>query len=184
MATLGPRNLYPPRFRDLFASAAICYCSKVSDSTFCSVNRDLRRWAPWGEILVRQRAETKPEHMTGKRNRLQEDMHFRVLPLLQDNPEMSQRELAEAVGASVCGKHYVPNTPIEKELVKLENFTAAEDKQQHAYILTPHGIAREPVLTRAFLARKLEVYETLREEIEALNTELGTGGPLNAARKS
>jgi len=38
--------------------------------------------------------------MTSKRSKLQEDTHFRVLRLLQDNSEMSQRELAEAVGIS------------------------------------------------------------------------------------
>lgn len=35
--------------------------------------------------------------MTSKRTNLQEDTHFRVLRLLHENPEMSQRELAAAV---------------------------------------------------------------------------------------
>ena len=57
--------------------------------------------------------------MTIKRSKLQEDTHFRMLRLLQDNPEMSQRELAEAVGISVGGTHYVLNALIEKGFVKL-----------------------------------------------------------------
>jgi EPS-associated MarR family transcriptional regulator len=109
--------------------------------------------------------------MTSKRSKLQEDMHFRVLRILQDNPEMSQRELAEAVGVSVGGIHYVLNALIEKGLVKLGNFTAAEDKRRYAYILTPKGIARKTALTRSFLARKLEEYEALKQEIEALKKE-------------
>ncbi len=47
--------------------------------------------------------------MTSKRTKLQEDTHFRVLRLLQENPEMSQRELAEAVVGCVVGVHYVLN---------------------------------------------------------------------------
>lgn len=113
--------------------------------------------------------------MTSKRPKLQEDTHFRVLRLLQENPEMSQRELAEAVGVSVGGIHYVLNALIDKGLVKLGNFTAAEDKRRYAYVLTPKGIARKAALTRAFLVRKMEEYEALREEIEALSSELESG---------
>ncbi|MCB1366694.1 MAG: MarR family EPS-associated transcriptional regulator, partial [Rhodobacteraceae bacterium] len=86
-------------------------------------------------------------------------------------PEMSQRELAEAVGVSVGGMHYVLNALIDKGLVKLGNFTAAEDKRRYAYVLTPKGIAQKVTLTRAFLLRKMEEYEALREEIEALKIE-------------
>ena len=86
---------------------------------------------------------------------------------------MSQRELAEAVGVSVGGIHYVLNALIDKGLVKLGNFTAAKDKRRYAYVLTPTGIARKAALTRGFLARKREEYEALREEIEALSSELG-----------
>ncbi len=114
--------------------------------------------------------------MTSKRTKLQEDTHFRVLRLLQDDPEMSQRELAEAVGVSVGGIHYVLNALIDKGLVKLGNFTAAEDKRRYAYVLTPKGIARKAALTRAFLVRKMEEYEALKEEIEALSSELENDG--------
>lgn len=110
--------------------------------------------------------------MTSKRTKLQEDTHFRVLRLLQEDPEMSQRELAEAVGVSVGGIHYVLNALIDKGLVKLGNFTAAEDKRRYAYVLTPKGIVRKAALTRAFLVRKMEEYEALREEIELLESEV------------
>lgn len=119
--------------------------------------------------------------MTSKRTKLQEDTHFRVLRILQENPEMSQRELAEAVGVSVGGIHYVLNALIDKGLVKLGNFTAAEDKRRFAYILTPKGLARKVALTRAFLARKMEEYAALREEIEALKAEVPDVEPKNSS---
>lgn len=110
--------------------------------------------------------------MTSKRTKLQEDTHFRVLGILQKNPEISQRELAAAVGVSVGGMHYVLNALIEKGLVKLGTFTAAEDKRRYAYVLTPKGIARKVELTRAFLIRKTEEYNALSEEIAALEAEV------------
>lgn len=109
--------------------------------------------------------------MTSRRSKLQEDTHYRVLRLLQDNPEMSQRELADAVGVSVGGMHYVLRALIDKGLVKLGNFTAAEDKRRYAYVLTPKGMAEKAVITRRFLARKIEEYEALKSEIRDLQRE-------------
>ena len=114
--------------------------------------------------------------MTSKRSKLQEDTHFRVLRLLQDNPEMSQRELAEAVGVSVGGIHYVLNALIEKGFVKLGNFTAAEDKRRYAYVLTPKGIEEKSLIAGRFLKRKWAEYEALKAEIDALESELAEEG--------
>lgn len=103
---------------------------------------------------------------------LQADARFRVLRLLQDNPEMSQRELARAVGVSLGSLHFVMQALISKGLVKLENFSAAPDKRRYAYLVTQRGIAEKARLTRAFLTRKLKEYEMLQREIEALRAEM------------
>lgn len=110
--------------------------------------------------------------MASRRTKLQEDIHFRVLGLLQERPEMSQRELAEAVEVSVGGMNYVLNALIDQGFVKLGNFSAAKDKRRYAYLLTPKAITRRLALTKAFLIRKVAEYEALREEIEALRSEL------------
>ncbi len=112
--------------------------------------------------------------MTSKRTKIQEDTHFRVLRLLQDNPEMSQRELAEAVGASVGGMHYVLNALIEKGFVKLGSFTTAEDKRRYAYILTRKGLMEKANIGKNYLKRKIEEYEALKEEIEVLQAEFNS----------
>ena len=106
------------------------------------------------------------------RSQVQEDMQFRILWLLQKNPETSQRDLAEAVGASVGRVNYVLNALIDKGLLKIGNFTASSDKRRYAYVLTPKGIAKRAVLARSFLARKIAEYETLSKEIETLSFEL------------
>ena len=92
---------------------------------------------------------------------------------------MSQRELAEAVGVSVGGIHYVLNALIDKGLVKLGNFTAAEDKRRYVYVLTPKGIARKAAFTRAFSVRKMEEYEALKEKIEAFKSRINASQKLS-----
>jgi EPS-associated MarR family transcriptional regulator len=112
--------------------------------------------------------------MASRRNRLQEDIHFRILRLLADNPDWSQRELARALGISNGGAHYALSAAISKGLVKLGNFTSSRDKRRYAYVLTPKGIAEKAALTRRFLARKSEEYEALKSEIGALHDELSS----------
>jgi EPS-associated MarR family transcriptional regulator len=120
--------------------------------------------------------------MTSRRNKLQEDTHFRVLRLLQANPEMTQRELAKAVGVSAGGIHYVLSALIEKGLLKLGNFTAAEDKRRYAYVLTRQGLSEKAVMTRNFLTRKTAEYEALRAEIEALSAEIADDASCQSAK--
>ena len=112
------------------------------------------------------------QFMTTQRDKLREDVQFRILRLLQDNPEMSQRDLAKAVGVSTGGIHYVLNALLDKGLLKLGNFTAAEDKRRYAYVLTRKGIAAKADLTKRFLVRKMAEYELLKAEIDEVRGEL------------
>ncbi len=95
--------------------------------------------------------------------------------LLQDNPSMSQRELARAVGISAGGAHYLIKSLVEKGFVKLGNFSASSDKGRYVYILTPAGLAEKSRITKAFLQRKVVEYEALRAEIAELEAEVEAG---------
>jgi EPS-associated MarR family transcriptional regulator len=101
--------------------------------------------------------------------RLQEDTYFRVMRILQDSPDLTQRELAQMLGISVGGLNYCLRALIEKGLVKMKNFASAKNKFGYVYVLTPTGIAEKASITNRFLQRKLEEYEALRAEIEALS---------------
>ena len=111
--------------------------------------------------------------MAGQRSKVQEDVRFRVLRLLHENPELSQRDLARAVGISNGSAHYLLTALVEKGLIKIDNFTAAQDKRRYAYILTPKGIAEKAAITKRFLERKIQEYGALKAEIAALQEELG-----------
>ena len=113
-----------------------------------------------------------PSIMTTQRDKLREDVQFRILRLLQDNPEMSQRELAKAVCVSTGGIHYVLNALLDKGLLKIENVTAAKDKRRYAYVLTRRGKAAKADMTTRFLMRKMADYELLKAEINEVCEDL------------
>ena len=116
--------------------------------------------------------------MASRRSEQQEEIRFRMLRLLEENPELSTRQLADQMGISNGAAYYCLNALIEKGSVKLGNFQRAESKSKYLYILTPQGIAERAGLTKRFLARKMAEYESLKAEIEDLETEiaLGAGG--------
>lgn len=111
--------------------------------------------------------------MASKRSQEIEDLHFRVLKLLQDNPDLSQRDLAERLGVSNGKLNYCLRALIDKGLVKLSNLTQSKHLFGYAYLLTPAGIAEKAALTSRFLQRKVAEYEALQAEIEALRDGLG-----------
>jgi len=107
-----------------------------------------------------------------------DDVRFRVLRVLQDEPDLSQREIAVRLGVSLGAVNYCLRALTEKGQVKVRNFRSSDKKLRYAYILTPGGIAEKARLTGAFLARKVAEYEALRAEIEALSGDsLGSGAP-------
>ena len=109
--------------------------------------------------------------MTSRGSQLQEDTKFRVLRMLQDNPDMTQREIAEKLGVSTSGLNYCLNGLIDKGYVKVRNFSKSKNKFGYIYVLTPQGIAEKALLTSRFLRRKMVEYEALRAEIESLHAE-------------
>ena len=92
--------------------------------------------------------------------------------MLQDNPDMTQREIAEKLGISTSGLNYCLKALIDKGLVKVHNFSQSKNKFGYIYVLTPLGIAEKTLLMSRFLRRKMLEYEALKVEIEHLKTEI------------
>jgi EPS-associated MarR family transcriptional regulator len=101
-----------------------------------------------------------------------QEAHFRVLRLLELNPQMKQREIASAAGVSLGKTNYCINALLQKGLIKVQNFKSNKRKMAYAYLLTPAGITEKSVLTQRFLKRKMEEYEALKAEIELLRLEV------------
>jgi EPS-associated MarR family transcriptional regulator len=113
--------------------------------------------------------------MISRRSKLQEDTYFRVLRILQSNPDLTQREIAQILGVSTSGLNYCLKALIDKGWVKVHNFSESKNKFGYVYLLTSSGLAEKAALTGRFLQRKLDEYEALRSEIESLSHEACTG---------
>jgi EPS-associated MarR family transcriptional regulator len=106
-----------------------------------------------------------------KRTEDKDFIHYKVLKLVKENPDLSQREMAQRLGISNGGMHYCLNALMEAGLIKLGNFANSKHKFGYFYMLTPKGIAQKAALTSRFLERKMTEYEALRVEIEMLKLD-------------
>ena len=107
---------------------------------------------------------------------MSEERQLDALRLLEKNPDMTQRELAAALGVSLGAVNYCLKALVEKGWVKLENFQKNPRKLSYLYLLTPRGISAKSTLTARFLKRRLAEYEALKAEIEELKTEVEQSG--------
>ena len=99
------------------------------------------------------------------------ETHLAILKHIQVNPEASQRELAQELGASVGKVNYCLRALIDKGFVKAGNFKRDTDKLSYLYLLTPKGLEEKASLTTSFLKRKIAEHEIITEEIEQLKRD-------------
>lgn len=110
--------------------------------------------------------------LTSHRYNPVEEAHFRLLKIIEQHPEYSQRELAEVVGMSLGRTNYVIRALVDKGFLKLERFVRAENKLiKTAYMLTPSGLKHRVALTQGYIERKKAEYEALKAELAALQQE-------------
>lgn len=107
---------------------------------------------------------------------LDEETRYRLLRLLEANPELSQRQLAEALGVSLGKINFCLRALLERGLVKVRNFRDSNNKLAYAYYLTPKGARVKVRTTAGFLKRKLAEYAAIQKEIEELKREVRSDG--------
>lgn len=98
------------------------------------------------------------------------DIHntIRLLGHIQENPESTQRELVEKLDISLGKVNFLIQSLVEKGMIKLKRFKNSHRKMAYLYLITPEGISQKTKITREFLKRRLEEYNNLKKEIEAL----------------
>ena len=135
-------------------------------------NRYLKDISVWhgGSILFNN--SLKKSTVTNFKASTQEETHFKVMRLLEANPDLTQRELAKELGLSVGSINYCLKALIDKGLVKMKNFATSKNKFGYVYVLTPTGISEKAVITHRFLRRKMDEYEALKAEIQVLKAEI------------
>lgn len=102
---------------------------------------------------------------------LTDEYRYRILKLLEANPQASQREIARTLGISLGKVNYCLKALIERGWVKANNFRHNEQKRAYLYLLTPKGIQAKATVTIRFLKRKLDEYESLKRELAELRLD-------------
>ncbi len=102
---------------------------------------------------------------------LTDEYRYKILKMVSDNPEISQRELARQLGVSLGKANFCLKALVEKGLLKASNFRNSSNKLAYMYLLTPHGIEEKASITMRFLQHKMQEYEHLQSEIEDLRRE-------------
>ena len=107
---------------------------------------------------------------------------MKALRVLEKHPELSQRQLAKALGVSLGKTHYILSSLIDVGLVKVDNFKHSGNKLGYAYLLTPRGLVEKAKVTKRFLSRKRREYKELERQIFELTKEVESMGPDAGAR--
>lgn len=101
-----------------------------------------------------------------------QETHLKVLRLIEENPEITQRALASELGISLGKVNYCLKALIDKGFIKARNFRNSKNKRGYLYKLTPSGLDAKARISVAFLRRKMVEYEQLKIEINRLQDEV------------
>lgn len=102
---------------------------------------------------------------------LTDEYRIKILRILEQDPDISQRNLARHLGISLGRANFCLQALIDKGWIKVNNFKNSNNKKAYMYLLTRRGIAEKARVTARFLDRKVAEYEALKREIEQLQRE-------------
>lgn len=102
---------------------------------------------------------------------LTDEYRYKILKLVENQPEISQRELAKSLNISLGKANFCLKALIDKGFLKASNFRNSQNKLAYMYLLTPSGIEEKSSITVRFLKTKMQEYEALQSEINTLMQE-------------
>lgn len=103
---------------------------------------------------------------------LTDEYRYKIMRLVESNPQISQREIAKQLGISLGKANFCLKALIEIGMVKASNFRNSKNKLAYMYMLTPSGIEEKSAITLRFFKRKVEEHNALLKEIEELRHEV------------
>lgn len=109
---------------------------------------------------------------TEKKKRIESEEMLILMRVINENPQMTQRDLSSRMGLSLGKINFLIKSLIEKGFIKADNFKNSNNKISYLYLLTPAGIEEKTRITYRFLKRKMEEYEKLENEIRHLKKEV------------
>lgn len=106
---------------------------------------------------------------------MKDEITYRLLKTIEENPSQSQRKLSRSLGISLGKLNYCLKALVDKGWVKANNFRQNPSKSDYLYLLTPAGIEGKAKVTLRFLRRKMQEYEQVKQEIEELRRDVQQG---------
>jgi EPS-associated MarR family transcriptional regulator len=100
------------------------------------------------------------------------EISYRVLKILEEEPQITQRALAERLGVSLGKANYCLKALVRKGFIKARNFKNNGRKIQYVYVLTPRGVQERMAVTLEFLRRKSDEFDEIRREIDRLSAAI------------
>lgn len=101
-----------------------------------------------------------------------EIVRFKVLIAIEENPNVTQRELSKILGVSLGSINFCIKAFIDKGILKVKNFSNSDNKKSYIYCLTPFGIIEKTKITSRYLYIKRQEYLMLKKEIELIQSQL------------
>jgi EPS-associated MarR family transcriptional regulator len=102
---------------------------------------------------------------------LTDEMRYKLMRLLEANPQLSQRDAARQLGISLGKANFCLRALVRTGWIKATRFKNARNKAAYMYLLTPRGIEAKAGLTVRFLQLRLREYERLQADIEQIRRE-------------
>lgn len=102
---------------------------------------------------------------------MKDEIAYKLLKLIEEEPHLSQRDIAQKMGVSLGKTNYCLKALIDKGFIKFQNFYNNKKKSAYIYFLTPRGIEEKAAVTYRFLQGKIKEYENIKVEIESLKNE-------------
>ena len=101
-----------------------------------------------------------------------QELEYRALRIFEEQPNITQRQLAKKLNMSLGKTHYLIKSLIDVGWLKLSNFERSDNKWGYAYLLTPKGIIEKSIITADFLVRKQQEFSDIQKEIQRLKKEV------------
>ena len=114
----------------------------------------------------------------------EQEIRYRLLNLLTDEPQLRQLDMAGKMGISVGKVNFCISELAKKGLIKVKRFKSAKNKVPYSYMLTPRGIEAKGRITVRFLIRKMSEYEEIKRQIETLTEEVEKNGLQPLAKRT
>ena len=103
------------------------------------------------------------------------EIRYRLFKLLENDPNLTQRQMAGKMGISLGKFNYCLNELVKKGFVKINRFKSSQNKAAYMYLLTPRGLEEKSKITVNFLKRKIQEFEKIKKQIEEIRSSQDRG---------